>query len=599
MAGSRTLKLNILAETKDLVDGLNKANGQVGAAGSKMGDTFKKVGLAVAAAGAAVGAFAIKFGVQAVQAASDLNETISKSQQIFGSAASEIEKFAAGAASSLGQSKQQALDAAATFGIFGKSAGLAGADLAKFSTDFVTLAGDLASFNNTTPEEAITAIGSALRGEAEPLRRFGVLLDDATLRQAALELGIVSTTKNALTPQQKVLAAQAVIYKQTGDAQGDFARTSEGLANQQRILTAQIENVKTSIGTALLPVATELFSFVGSKLIPIITKFSDSFSENASPAIDDMRRIVADFVLPALKNLYYFITEFVIPTIGNVLEPVIRVLQAAFVFLSQKIKENEDAFRTAAAIMLNIFAFVRDNLAPVLGNVLATAFNIITRAIGLAIDNFGRVFAIIEKVAKFLGFDLDLALGETTKKINKNTEATADAYREFQRFNKENKDETLPGITNLDTGFNNMAKSSVAAANGIRSLTSAQREANALKKEVAALQAGGALPATISADLKRFYRSELGLISQHGGFIEGINRLPTDPFFGFGQGGNVGLAIQQRQSGSAAATGGTIINITGTVLDPEGTARAIQSVIQNSSARAGDLPFVPTGLAFE
>jgi hypothetical protein len=122
----------------------------------------------------------------------------------------DIERFAEGAASSLGQTKQQALDAAATFATFGKAAGLSGQDLSKFSTDFVSLASDLASFNNTSPEQAINAIGSALRGEAEPLRQYGVLLDDASLRQAALELGIISTTKNALTPQQKVLAASSL-----------------------------------------------------------------------------------------------------------------------------------------------------------------------------------------------------------------------------------------------------------------------------------------------------------------------------------------------------------------------------------------------------
>lgn len=597
MAGqSRIYQLNILANTKGLVDGLDKANKEVSGAGSKIGDTFKKVGVAVAAAGAAAGAFAVKYGVDAVKAASDLAETVSQVGQIFGDSAKQVEAFAAQAAGTLGQSKQQALDAAATFAIFGKSAGLAGDDLVKFSTDFTTLASDLASFRNTSPEEAINAIGSALRGEAEPLRRFGVLLDDATLRQAALELGIVSTTKNALTPQQKVLAAQAVIYKQTGDAQGDFARTSDGLANQQRILAAQIENVKTSIGTALLPVATELFSFIGGKLIPIMTNFSDSFSKQASPAIDTMRKIVMDFVLPALKNLYYFIVEFVLPTLKNLLTPVINILRAAFEFLSQKVQENKQAFETAAAIMLNIFAFVRDNLAPILGNVLATAFNIITRAIGLAIDNFGKVFAIIEKVARFLGFDLDLALGESTKKINKNTEATANAYRQFNDLNKQTKEETIPGLDGLTGGFNNVAGSSNAAAAGIKAVAAAQ---SLLKKEQAALQAGGALPSKISPDLKNFYRSELSLISGFGGLIEGINLLPTDPFYGFGKGGNVGQAIQQRQSGSATATGGTtIINVNGTVLDPEGTARAIQSVIQNSGARAGNLPLTPS-LVFE
>src|SRR5574343_101163 len=75
-----------------------------------------------------------------------------------------------------------------------RPAGLAGDDLVQFSTGFVGLASDLALFNNTTPEQAIQAIGAALRGESEPLRAYGVLLDDATMRQKALELGLIETT---------------------------------------------------------------------------------------------------------------------------------------------------------------------------------------------------------------------------------------------------------------------------------------------------------------------------------------------------------------------------------------------------------------------
>ena len=153
-------------------------------------------------------------------------------------------------------SKQAALDAASSFGVFGKSAGLTGGPLAKFSNDLVQLSGDFASFYNTSPEEALTAVQAALRGESEPIRKYGILLDDATLRQKALELGIVSSTKNALTPQQKILAANAAIYDQAGVAMGDFSRTSGGLANQQRILQAQLANVRATIGRGLLPVVT-------------------------------------------------------------------------------------------------------------------------------------------------------------------------------------------------------------------------------------------------------------------------------------------------------------------------------------------------------
>jgi hypothetical protein len=207
--------------------------------------------LAVAAKGFSIAGGFIN---EATAAASSLEETLSKTNVIFGKSAKEVEKFASGAADAIGQSKQQALDAASNFAIFGKSAGLAGDDLVKFSTDFVTLGSDLASFNDTDPQDGINAIGAALRGEAEPLRRYGVLLNDATLKQAALELGLIETTKNALTPQQKVLAAQKVIYEQTTAAQGDFARTSDGLANSTRKLTANQTDLDAELGQTFLPI---------------------------------------------------------------------------------------------------------------------------------------------------------------------------------------------------------------------------------------------------------------------------------------------------------------------------------------------------------
>lgn len=213
----------------------------------------------------------------AIQAASDLGENTSKIKVIFGDAGKAVTDFAKTAARDIGQSQNQVLAAAGTFGTFGKAAGLAGDQLATFTTDFITLSADLASFNNSTPDEAINAIGAALRGEAEPLRRFGVLLNDATLKAAAMELGIYSGS-GALTAQQKILAAQKVIYEQTGDAQGDFTRTSDGLANQQRILSAQLENVKIKIGEALLPAFTKLVKFVNDFVVPALDKFITSLT---------------------------------------------------------------------------------------------------------------------------------------------------------------------------------------------------------------------------------------------------------------------------------------------------------------------------------
>jgi hypothetical protein len=371
MAGNRTLKLSILADVDDLNKKLKQANGDVETSSNKLSEFGKKAGVAFAAAAAAAGVMAIKIGVEAVKAASDLSETISKVGVIFGDSAKDIEKFAAGAAASLGQTKQQALDAAATFATFGKAAGLSGKDLSKFSIDFVKLSSDLASFNNTSPEQAINAIGAALRGEAEPLRAYGVLLDDASMRQAALELGIISTTKNALTPQQKVLAAQELIYRQTGAAQGDFERTSDGLANKTRILTAQLENAKVTIGEALLPIVLELTTFFSTNVLPVIQSVADAFGS------DKDKTVGMTGVLTTLVD-----------TISGLVIPIFNGMKKVFDSVKATIIENKDEFQA--------FFDVIKAAAPIIGTVIGKAFEVIGAIASTVLNLIANVLAAIK-----------------------------------------------------------------------------------------------------------------------------------------------------------------------------------------------------------
>jgi len=293
LGASEKLQFLITADADQAV----KAFKATGAAAEKeLGAAEKridKVGrqLTVFGAGALAAAGIAAKGLSILgNAAGDLNETLAATDVIFGDASDSVEKFARNAAKNLGLSTKAAAEGANTFGTFGKSAGLAGEDLAGFSTEMVTLAGDLASFKNTSPEEAILAIGAALRGESEPIRQYGVLLDDATLKQRAMTLGIYEGTA-ALTPQQKVLAAQAEILAQTSDAQGDFARTSDSLANQQRILSAELDNLKSSLGQGVLPVMQKLTGFATSaagafnSLSPAVQGQIGSFAAYATAAI--------------------------------------------------------------------------------------------------------------------------------------------------------------------------------------------------------------------------------------------------------------------------------------------------------------------------
>lgn len=263
---SNAIRIAILANGSQARSEMSKT----AAAAEGIGAKFTKLRLpaAVALGGIALGA------KQAINAASDLNEEISKSQQIFGKNAAAINKFASNADTKLGQSKRQALEAAGTFGLIGQKAGLSGTETAKFATQFTGLASDLASFNNTSPDEAITAIGAAMRGESEPIRKYGVLLDDATLRARALKLGLIDNIKQALTPQKKALAASQEILAQTTKAQGDFARTADGAANKSRILAAQQENVKAKLGKGLLPAYQAVLS--------IMSKFATFASEHTT-----------------------------------------------------------------------------------------------------------------------------------------------------------------------------------------------------------------------------------------------------------------------------------------------------------------------------
>jgi hypothetical protein len=298
MADLRTLTLGLLVKDDQFRKGLKDSQKATSTFSDKVGKALKIGAAAFAAAGVAAGAFAVKLGKDAINAASDFNEELSKSQVILGDGAEAVAKFAETAATKLGQSRTEALRGAANFAIFGKSAGLSGKELADFSTDFVTLASDLASFNNTSPEDAINAIGAALRGEAEPIRRYGILLNDATLKQQALKLGIIETTSDALTPQQKVLAAQAEIYAQTSDAQGDFARTSDGLANQQRILAASVEDLKISLGESLLPAALNVATFFREQFVPALTGVVNSITgkpDSLTTAIEEGRRRLSGF----------------------------------------------------------------------------------------------------------------------------------------------------------------------------------------------------------------------------------------------------------------------------------------------------------------
>ena len=231
------------ADGSQYTRGLEKMRGQTRAWSGGMA----KMIVGAFAAGAVVGA--IK---KMIDASSDLSETISKSRVVFGEHSAEIEGWANTLASRLGQSKAQALDAAAGFASMFHVLGIGSKQAKGMSVALVELASDMASFHNTSVEEALAAIGSGLRGEAEPLRKYNVLLNDATLKAEALSKGLFNG-KGALGLSTKAQAAYNVILEQSAVVNGDFVNTSDGLANSTRIMKAEITNLAAEFGDNLVP----------------------------------------------------------------------------------------------------------------------------------------------------------------------------------------------------------------------------------------------------------------------------------------------------------------------------------------------------------
>lgn len=249
----------------------------------KMSGTFTKVGASMVATGGLIAGGLYR----AALAAGDFDEAVNRIEVVFGEAKGTILEFSEAALDAFGVTKMQAVEAAGSFGVFGKSAGLAGDDLSKFALDLVGLAGDMASFNNVSQERAVGAIGAALRGETEAIRALGVVFDAETLKIRAINEGLIEQG-DKLDSQTRIIAAYKEIMAQTVDQQGDWARTSESLANQQKLLKARMQELRLEIGQAAIPVVQDLTQKLNDlfdvydELPPVIRENTGEILKNAA-----------------------------------------------------------------------------------------------------------------------------------------------------------------------------------------------------------------------------------------------------------------------------------------------------------------------------
>ena len=241
---------------------------------------------------AAIGKKLLDFGKEAIQAASDLQEVQNVVDVTFGEqGAAAIESWAKKAGQQFGLTETQAKKFTSTLGAMMKSAGLTGDEIVNMSTDMAGLAADMASFYNLDFDTAFQKIRAGISGETEPLKQLGINMSVANLEAFALQKGLGKTFAEMSQGEQVMLRYQYMMQA-TADAQGDFARTSDGFANSTRMLETNLENIKTQVGNLLLPVIGEAVSGLNKMITSLTTNPGKTvLDEFAEIDLDTQRKI--------------------------------------------------------------------------------------------------------------------------------------------------------------------------------------------------------------------------------------------------------------------------------------------------------------------
>ena len=245
------LKVVFKVDTKDFETNLKQASASMKNFGTRMEsfgrDMSTKVTLPI-----------IGIGTAMVTAASDAEETRSKFDTVFRDLASSTREWAETTATAVKRSSLDLESYLATLQDTFVPMGFARDEAAKLSQQMVQLGVDLGSFNNMADADVIRDLTSAMIGNHETVRKFGVLITEATLKQELLNMGLGDGVKEA-TNQQKALARLNIIMNSTTDAQGDAIRTSESFANQMKGLSATLRDLRVEFGNEIIPVLKESF----------------------------------------------------------------------------------------------------------------------------------------------------------------------------------------------------------------------------------------------------------------------------------------------------------------------------------------------------
>lgn len=320
-----TLAVRLVADVADYTSKMKGASATAQQTANQISQNLKATGGSMMNVGKTMTSFVtlpiLAAGTAALTYASNLEETKNKANVVFGSMAADVMAWSKSSDTAMGMSQQKALDAVSTFGAMGQAAGLNAKENLRWSESLVRLGSDWSSFYNLNPVDALNAIQSAVAGQYEPLRRMGVIINQATLEQKALQMGLMDEG-GVLTDAARYQALYALMVDKSAAAQGDFARTADGVANQTRIVRAQFENAAATIGLQLLPYATQLLKWVSQAI---------TWFQALTPA--QQKWIVVILGIIAVVGPLIFLIGGLVTAIGAII-PVITAVGGALLTLA-------------------------------------------------------------------------------------------------------------------------------------------------------------------------------------------------------------------------------------------------------------------------
>ncbi len=271
----KTLKFLLLGEDRTASKALKGVGNEADKAGKKAegaGKRMSKVDRAIdTVALAAAGTMILGFAGDAVSAASQTEQALGGTDAVFGKHAATIKTAASGAADSLGLSQNAYLELATTLGAGLKNKGIE--DFAGQSQNLIGVGADLAAQFGGSTTDAVEALASAMRGESDPIEKYGVSLSESAVNAELAARGQDKLKGKALE-QAKTQARLALITKQTADAHGAFGRESDTLAGKQARLDAKYKNMQSTIGAALMPAMSKLAD-IGMQVVAWATQNAD------------------------------------------------------------------------------------------------------------------------------------------------------------------------------------------------------------------------------------------------------------------------------------------------------------------------------------